>query len=85
MITLEALVQVIKLFHYQCTEVDSYELSTWVFNNGLIMNAPEHFREEIIFLDIEKILECLSKEYQRMGFAQPALPKSNAQTMPGIE
>ena len=63
MITLEALVLVIKLFHYQCTEVDSYELSSWVFNNGLIVDAPEHFREEIIFLDIEKILICLNKEY----------------------
>ena len=59
MISLEALSLVIKLFHYQMTEVDSYELSTWVFNNNLIINAPEHFREEIVFLDIAKIIKCL--------------------------
>ena len=56
------------MFHYNCTQVDANELRIWVFNNRLIIKAPKHFREDKIFLDVNKILKTLKLEYLRMGF-----------------
>lgn len=68
MIALHDLVHVIKLFHYNCTQIDRNELRFWVFNNGLIIDAPQHFREDVIFLDTVKVIQCLKDEYRAMGF-----------------
>ena len=40
MITLDNLVKVIKMFHYNCTQVDSNELRFWIFNSKVIVDAP---------------------------------------------
>ena len=57
MITLKNLMAVIKMFHYNCSQVDQNELRFWVLNNQLIIDAPQHFREDVIFLDTGKLLK----------------------------
>ena len=81
MITLENLIKVIKMFHYNCTQVDQNELRFWVLNNRLIVDAPQHFREDVIFLDTKKIIKCLKFEYRAMGFIGSSKSKTHANTM----
>ena len=62
------LINVIKMFHYQCSQVDQQELRFWIFNNDLIVDNPKYFKEDEIFLDTQKIIDCLKQEYLRLGF-----------------
>ena len=68
MITLNDLGHVIKMFHYHSTQVDSFELRFWVFNNDLIADTPEHFREDLVYIDCANLLKTLRFEYDRMGY-----------------
>ena len=58
LITLDKLMAVLRLFQYQCSIVDQNELRFWIFNNDLTAkDLPQHYREDVIFLDIPRVLE----------------------------
>ena len=46
LISMNNLVEVIKLFHYNCTHIDKTELRFWVFNNDLVVENLEHHRDD---------------------------------------
>ena len=68
MITLSDLSEVLKLFHYRASEVDSIELRFWIFNNDLISPTPKFFREDLVYIDSDKLIQTLKQEYLNMGF-----------------
>ena len=41
-ITLHKLAEAIKMFHYNCTQIDKHELRFWVFNNDMIVDTPAY-------------------------------------------
>ena len=67
-ITLNDLGQVIKMFHYHGTLVDTLELRFWVFNNDLIASTPEYFREDLVYIDCANLIKALLFEYDRIGY-----------------
>jgi len=80
MITISELESVVTMFHYRLSEVDLVELRSWVFNAGLLVTTPKYFREDLIFLDTEKLLRNLKEEYIKMGFTSAQLPESRGTT-----
>ena len=67
LITLEEIFQLLRMFHYRCTQVDYNELRFWVLNRNLIADAPEYYREDYVYIDSEKLMEELKTEYQFLG------------------
>ena len=65
LIELKDLVQVIRLFGFICSKYDLDELRWWIFNQCLIAQTPQFFRQETILVDAAKLMQKLISEAQK--------------------
>ncbi|CDW73821.1 UNKNOWN [Stylonychia lemnae] len=56
------LVLVFAKFQYLCNKEDRLELRVWLFNKNLFMNTPKFYQQDLIFLDVENLMECLKEQ-----------------------